>query len=185
MSKRNTVPTSMLCASALATLCLLAVGITAQNSTTGVPLKNIDIKVGKNAGGTAAKRTTGADGKVDLSDFEPGSYYLIVIGPSNPPTAPKGRAAAVPGGTIPSNADGGNTDNYLVEIKGAVGEPIKAEWNGRLGMFAKGVAKVGARTTTVPAVYEDKIIFDIGPRTNPLTPVFITIVKSKSNITNN
>ena len=101
MSKRSTVPAFIFLASALATLCLLAAVITAQkgpNTTSvtnasqlsltnttlttmtvavpGAPVGGCDMKLGKNPGGNASKRTTNPDGKIDLSDLAPGSYWI-------------------------------------------------------------------------------------------------------------
>src|SRR2546423_959680 len=49
-----------------------------QQSTTGAPLKGVDVKLGKNPGGSPATRTTDNEGKVHLGVLEKGSYYLIV-----------------------------------------------------------------------------------------------------------
>jgi hypothetical protein len=44
----------------------------------GAPLKGIDVKLGKNPGGSPAARTTNAEGKVDFGVLPAGSYYIVV-----------------------------------------------------------------------------------------------------------
>lgn len=173
MSKQNTVPASILSAFALATLCLLAAVIAAQkspNTVSGAPLKGVDIKLGENPGGIAAARTTDENGKIDLSDLPQGSYYLLVIGPSKQQKAANGGAVGVV-----------DADNYRVEITGAVGGVTVRGWDPKRKKF---FALLNAQSKAAP-VYTEKIDFEIGPPTNPPTPVFTTIIRSKSNISNN
>jgi hypothetical protein len=188
MSKRNTVTASILLAAALATLCLLAAVIAAQkgqDTVSGAPLKGVDVKLGKNPGGSPAARTTEADGTIDISDLTPGSYWLEVVPLSKEQKAANARAAVVPGGSILSNAVSDNDDNYLVTITGAVGGVTVRGWDPKTKKFiTPPPLNAQAKATTVP-VYTDKILFDIGPPTKPPTPVFITIIRAKSNITNN
>lgn len=180
MSKRNIVSAFILSVAALTTLCLFATTTTAQktpNSTAGAPLKGVDVKLGKNPGGSPAKRTTDNDGKINLSDLGPGSYWLEIVGPA---TEKKKGGVILPDSSSDERAD------YEVTITGAVGGPVKSVWNAKLGQFAKGVAKVGLGTARNAApTYEDRLVFTIGPRTNPATPVSLTIIRAKSNITNN
>jgi len=176
MSKRSIVRASILSTAALATLCLFAGVITAQkgpNTTTGAPLKGVDVKLGRNPGGGAQARTTGENGQINLSDLAPGSYWLQVVGPSKQQKAANGGAVI------------DDTDNYLVEIKGTVGGVTVRGWDPKAKkFFTLPPLNATAKATTAP-VYTDKILFEIGPPTNPPTSVFMTIIRAKSNITNN
>ena len=176
MSKRRTVSVTVLSAFALTMICLLSVVITAQkgpNSVSGAPLKGVDIKLGKNPGGNAAARTltTDSNGKIVLSGLEPGSYYLMVVGPSKPKTDANRTAVVVDAAA----------DNYLVEITGLADGPLSREWNAKEKKFVK-PANATARATTAPS-YEDKINFEIA--SGSPVPVLTFIIKSKSNISNN
>lgn len=46
----------------------------------GAPLKGVDVKLGKNPGGSPAARTTNAEGKIDFGVLPAGSYYVVVAG---------------------------------------------------------------------------------------------------------
>jgi len=48
------------------------------NAHAGVPLKGIDVKLGKNPGGGCAARTTDAGGKADFGVWPKGNYTLDV-----------------------------------------------------------------------------------------------------------
>ena len=184
MSKQNHLHAFILSVSALATLCLLATVITAQkapNSVSGAPLKGVDIKLGKNPGGNAAARTftTDENGKIVLSGLEPGSYYLIVVGPSKQQQSNVKLGLRVD--DLAANRGAVAADNYLVEITGLADGPISREWNAKERKFVK-PSNATARATTAPS-YEDKINFEIG--TGSPVPVCTFIIKSKSNISSN
>jgi hypothetical protein len=174
MSKRKTVSATMLAVSALATICLLAAVITAQkgpNTTTGAPLKGVDVKLGRNPGGSAAARTGTTDekGAVKFVGLPPGNYSLTLVGPSNQ------QKVAIAGAVAAAD--------YVVEINGAVGGPIKREWNVKEKKFPKlPPPNADAKATTAPG-YEEKISFDVGGGSP--APVLTVIIRSKSNITNN
>lgn len=170
MSKRNTVLASILSVSALATLCLLAAVVPAQkapNTVTGAPLKGVDIKLGKNPGGSPAARTTDKDGKINWGPLPAGSYWLEVIPPSR-----EKKAANAAGGLM-------DADYYLVEITGADGGPIRMDYDVKRIKFSLHTTNPQSRAERV---YQDRIGFVIS---GPPTPVQTTIVRSKSNITNN
>jgi hypothetical protein len=127
-------------------LAFAAALLAAAASFAGAPLKGVDVKLGKNPGGTAAARTgqstattatTDADGKAAFGTLEKGSYTLTL-----PPRDPRGG------------------DVCTVTLAGAVGGPITRDWSGRTA---------------------ETIAFD----TDGAQPVSVTIVKSKSNISNN
>src|SRR2546427_10605054 len=85
MSKRKPLSTFILLVSA--TLCLLVAVVTAQkepNSTTGAPLKGVDVKLGKNPGGSPARRTTDPNGNIDWGNLPAGSYSLEIVPPEKP-----------------------------------------------------------------------------------------------------
>lgn len=87
MFKPNIVPRFMLSAFALTTLCLLPAGLNAQKApqgTTGAPLKSVDVKLGKNPGGSpAARTTTDPDGNFIFPVVPEGQYILIVEPPKD------------------------------------------------------------------------------------------------------
>src|SRR5437899_8311899 len=78
-------------------------------STTGAPLKGVDVKLGKNPGGSPAARTTNAEGKIDFGVLSAGSYSLII-------SAPKGN-------------DVSKEPDAQIAIHGATGGTIRRHWN--------------------------------------------------------
>jgi hypothetical protein len=125
----------------------------------GVPIRGIDMKLGKNPGGNASARTTSADGKINLGVLPAGSYYLIV-------SAPKG-------------ADVVKDPDAQIEIKGAAGGAIKKRWSYAQKKAFDVTADAAARTGG-----EEKIIFT-SDGSHPVEILATTIIKSKSNIANN
>ena len=172
MFKRNTVSRYPLSAFALAALCLFSAASTAQTgnqTTTGAPLRGVDVKLGKNPGGILATRTTDSNGKIDWGVLAKGSYYLMVLGP---------------GGDA-------NGETYIVEITGAVASPVKRGWDPKkkrafaLPTNAQSNAAASAYTDTDTITFVARgetasIVAKGGPAS-----IGSTIVKSKSNISNN
>ena len=82
MSNRNTLHASILSAFALTMLCLLSAGVNAQKGpqgTDGAPLKGVDVKLGKNPGGSPAARTTSDEkGHFTFPNVAGGSYIVTL-----------------------------------------------------------------------------------------------------------
>ncbi len=55
----------------------------------GAPLKGVDVKLGKNPGGSPAARTTDASGHFDFGVVEKGSYDLTLSPPANAKGTPE------------------------------------------------------------------------------------------------
>ena len=166
MIKRNAIISRTLPALVFTALCLLSTAIkpvaaqTGPQAVPGAPLKGVDVKLGKNPGGSPAARTTDQNGKFDFGVLPKGSYYLIVSLPD------KNRSAA-PSPTVKA---------CWITINGAVGGAIQKGWD-----FEKNRAFDAATMNTAKAATQEKIVFE-SDGTHPLNG---TIVKSKSNISNN
>jgi hypothetical protein len=143
---------------AFATIALLASAAHA-----GAPLKGVDVKLGKNPGGSPAARTTNAEGKLDLGVLPAGSYYLII-------SAPKG-------------TDVTRDPEAQIEIKGATGGTIKKRWDyAKKKAFDAPPADSSARAAA--PIGEEKIIFT-SDGSHPIEIAASATLKSKSNISNN
>ena len=125
----------------------------------GAPLKGVDVKLGKNPGGSPAARTTNTEGKIDLGVLAEGSYYLIVSPPKS--------------GNVKDEPDA------LVEIHGPSGGTVTKRWNHAQQKAFDVNAQSSAR-----GAGEDRIVFSADGK-HPVDIAMTTIVKSKSNITNN
>ena len=178
MSKRNFV-FALVLAALLTASCLFAAGIAAQkglNSTAGIPIRSGDVKLGRNPGGGAAARILHVDsnGKINLSDLAPGSYWMEIV-----PMTEAQKAA---------NDDGSTYDYLAVTISGntLVGKPKTRSANTKNWKFVEPPLAT-ARTAGAPVeTYSNRIEFEIGRPTGGLPPsTNSTIIKSKSNICNN
>ncbi|HEV7429242.1 MAG TPA: carboxypeptidase-like regulatory domain-containing protein [Thermoanaerobaculia bacterium] len=83
----------------------LFVSLFAVSAWAGAPLKGVDVKLGKNPGGSPAARTTSSDGKADFGVLPAGSYYVVA-------DAPKSVA-----------------EEAQIEISGATEGTVKKRWN--------------------------------------------------------
>ena len=163
MTKRSTIGVWIFSA-IVAALCLLpaVAGAQKQPSTvTGAPLKGVDVKLGRNpGGGQAARATTDGEGRFNLGVVAAGSYVLELERPR-------------------SGSDSAAVESATISLQGAAGGAVNVGWN-----FATGKPFDAAAQSTAKARVADKIIVESDGR-HPLTGVCATIIKSKSNISNN
>jgi hypothetical protein len=136
-------------------LCVVALFF-AVESRAGAPLKGVDVKLGKGAGGGAAARTTGADGAFDFGVMPRGSYFLTL--------AMTNRGASP--GRLPATC--------VIEIHGAKEGTMKIDWD--LDKGRRSFTSVAARRPG-----EDRIPLS----SDGVHPLRGTVVKSKSYISNN
>jgi hypothetical protein len=125
----------------------------------GAPLKGVDVKLGKNPGGSPAARTTDANGKVTFGVLPKGSYTITL----------RMQAQQQPMGAC------------LVTIDGIAAVPYKVEWDFKLNKPSLVQPPDSSMRTKNTGANEDKIVFE----SDGVHPVTATIVRSKSNITNN
>jgi hypothetical protein len=178
MLREKIIRAPFMWACVLAMLSLLSTVAYAQKgmqTTEGAPLKGVDVKLGKNPGGGRAARTIRADenGKFNLGVLEKGSWYLEVVVPAS--------AAAT------AQSD----DVYVVTLNGAVGGEEKWEWSIKPpadGNFTRRcdrakdyLTRSDAESRVTKPIPQKTIIFNM----DGAHPFNGTIVKSKSNITNN
>ena len=135
----------------------------------GAPLKGVDVKLGRNPGGSPQSRTTDAGGKINFGVLPRGSYTLELVTPLPAPPAPGARMEPP-------------MQTAFVEIEGIGAAPYKVEWNFMMRRPSPvqppdATARAAQQTGPPP----DKIHFD----SDGAHPVTVTIIRSKSNITNN
>ena len=190
MFKRKPSTTSILSASILMTFCLCwtiinaksepAVALTLQKgpeSTTGAPLKGVDVKLGKNPGGSpAARAATDDKGKFNLGVVPAGSYILTL-------SFTEDSGLNQGSGTISTKEKSPSAVNVKlarITLDGAIGGRTVRGWDPK---NKKAVDLTS--TSTGKSTGGDKIIIESDGR-NPITGICETaVVKSKSNISNN
>lgn len=114
------------------------------SSTTGAPLKGVDVKLGKNPGGSPAARTaTNPKGEFNFGVVPAGKYDLIV---SPPPDLADTQADAAADRRI--NTSKANLRKLAIEIDGVKGGPIKKDLELKL-------KEPDATQRTVKPTYQD------------------------------
>ena len=136
----------------ISTIATVALFCVSSSAYAGAPLKGVDVKLGKNPGGQAARRTTSdGSGKAHLGVVPAGSYLV-------------------------SFEMRGESSDADVEITGASGGPVRKRWS-----FKENKAYDGDSPSTARSSGRPNIVIE----TDGKTPIQVTIVKSKSNISNN
>ena len=159
MSRRATVSASILSIPILISLSLALPAIgrdlaldpqKGPESTTGAPLKGVDVKLGKNPGGTpAARATTDANGAFAFPEMPAGSYVLTLDLPAE--------AVPVPG--TAARQTGLNAINVKlarIEVTSG-GGTIVGHWNFERGTAFDPSQNVTAKTTQTSS----RIIVDL------------------------
>jgi len=145
-------------------LSAVAVAQKAPASAEGAPLKGVDVKLGRAPGGQFASRTVDPDGKFDFGVLPAGSYYITFS------------LHEKPRGNTPEN---NSVKPFMVVINGAKGGTIKQGWDLKTARAFDPEAQTAAKS-----MEWDKIVFE-SDGVHPVTGTCQTVVKSKSNITNN
>ncbi|MEA2339074.1 MAG: hypothetical protein QOE82_3081 [Thermoanaerobaculia bacterium] len=107
----------------------MLVSLAAVSAWAGAPLKGVDVKLGKNPGGSPAARTTNAEGTIDVGVLPAGSYFVVVETPKS-----------------------AHDEDAQIEIKGASEGTVKKRWN-----FAQ--KKAFGVDATAREAGVDKIVF--------------------------
>ena len=179
MFKRNMGRAATVSSFGFAALLLLSAGITAQKGpeyVAGAPLKGVDVKLGKNPGGSPAARTTADEnGKFQFAVLPAGSYYLTFDLPQESEEAPSSAATAKGKGLSAVNVK-----LARIEIEGGVGGKMIVGWDFERQMSFDPAPSLTAKTAQSP-----KINVESNGR-DPLRGICQTaVVRSKSNISNN
>lgn len=174
MYGRNIVRPFALSSFALAVVFLLSAFAAAQKgpqSTAGAPLKGVDVKLGKNPGGSAAARTTtDAEGNFTFPVVPAGEYVLTLEMKRDAPNARAERS---------SSAQGDEVKFCHITLKLPGGEKLEKGFD-----LTQNKAFDPAVDTTKQSAPKAKLETFV-VRSDGATPLNGTIVKSKSNITNN
>ena len=156
-------------------LSLLSAGSDLGAGTSGAPLKGIDVKLGRNPGGAVIRTVkTDSEGKFDFGVLPRGSYY-IVVGTEKAPGSAEARGAK---GQQPAD-----DLEITISIAGTTAGTLTYIHDRRSGsiiIMERGEASK-ARRVDVKTDKTAKMPFD----SDGEHVVTGTIVKSKSNITNN
>ncbi len=139
-------------------LALVTLMVAAAPAFAGAPLKGVDVKLGRNPGGGMSARTTNADGKTSFGILPAGEYAVTI-------SAPKSAGIQAP--------------DAQIEVWGSAGGTVTKRWN-----FAQKRAFDANPAATAKAAGEAKILFK-SDGVHPISVAATTIIRSKSNITNN
>ncbi|MCU1268371.1 MAG: Carboxypeptidase regulatory-like domain [Acidobacteria bacterium] len=174
MSKLHAVNLSLLSALALTVLFLVSAAGTAQKGpqgTTGAPLKGVDVKLGKNPGGSPAARTTADDnGEFSFGKVPAGEYILTV-------ELKKESPSKSPGGMVIQSEP--SVRYCLITLNRAGGEKVEKGYDlTQNKIFDPAVDP--SKLSTSKTKLEPFIVHSDG-----VHPLNGTIIRSKSNITNN
>lgn len=128
MFKHNTSTASAQSALIFTMVAMICAAAPAQKArqTMGAPLKGVDVKLGKNPGGSAAARTTtNAKGEFTFGVQPAGKYDIIVSPPPDSADTQAGGGADQRPGTI--NTTKSNTFRLAITIDGVKAGPIKKD----------------------------------------------------------
>ena len=104
-------------------ICAVAQAQKGPSSTTGAPLKGVDIKLGKNPGGSpAARATTNAKGEFNFGVQPAGKYDLIV---SPPPDSADTQAGGAAEKRI--NLNSSRSNRLAIVVDGVKDGPVKKD----------------------------------------------------------
>jgi hypothetical protein len=172
MVERHARPSHCLSTLALAALVAFAAG----PSVAGAPLKGVDVKLGKSpGGGLVARTTTDANGAFTFANLPAGSYVLTFDLPAEP-RAPAGPAATARGAAAPA----AQVTQAKIELV-ADGKTLAGHWDFEKRSAVDPAQSAAAKGMSAGAGMNVEL-------KNPgrLTGTCeATVVKSKSNITNN
>ena len=141
---------------ALALLVLAATLLYAE--TAGAPLKGVDVKLGRNPGGLAARTyTTDDNGTINLGTLERGSYYIVFASDAKP------------------------SDVVMVDVKITGASSTTYRYNRKTASVVLRKDKRPEPSTGRKSSEPEKMTFE----SDGTSAMKVQIVKSKSNITNN
>lgn len=174
MYNRNIVRSFIFPVFALATICLFSAVVDAQKgpqATTGAPLKGVDVKLGKNPGGSpAARTTTDGDGNFTFPVVPAGEYILTVELNKETPNAQAARGSSMTEAAV---------NICYLTLNLPRGEKVEKGYDLRQNKaFDQSIDLTKQSTSKIK--FETLIV-----RSDGVTPLNGTIVKSKSNISNN
>ena len=174
MSVRSSVRSTLLPLFALFTVFVLSAAVNAQKgpqATNGAPLKGVDVKLGRPPGGSpAARTTTDVEGNFTFPVVPAGEYILTLEMKKDAPNAQAERN---------SSAQNGSLKFCYITLKLPGGEKIERGYDFTENK-AFDPATDPSKQSTAKTKLETFVVHSDG--VNPLNG---TIVKSKSNISNN